>query len=374
MEILIQVPPKSSGNVIRLLDSLSAAEYFCSPPGLTIELPHDVDQALLNYLENFSWPPDKNSQFFTLRRRIGTHIDVEEASVRFADAVFPKDPLYSHVLVLSPQVTLAPSYFHFLKYAILNYKYATRRPAAIDHLVGISLELPSLWPTTGGEFRQTEKYILERASESQKSEVPMFMWQVPNSNAALYFGDKWREFQSFMANRRTVSSLSQKPLLPDFVMPKTFPAWVDYLFELMHARGYSMLFPAFSNVADFTLSTIHEELYHQPEEFTSENKLEGDMPTSGNVTLGSADQLLDGSSTISPLLEMFPGKLPSLSEMLVIPHIPQDDNAGNLVEKAKSYVNHFRTRFGGCKENEDYETPLPMETDDLFCLNRKEEL
>jgi hypothetical protein len=119
VDILIQALPGASGSLIRLLKSLSAADFTaCSIPHLTIELPHDVDGPTTRYLEKFQWPPahidnPSNVRQLTLRHRIPTsRMTEEESSVRFLESFWPADPVNSHVLVLSPQTELSPRFYH----------------------------------------------------------------------------------------------------------------------------------------------------------------------------------------------------------------------------------------------------------------------
>jgi len=119
VEILIQASPGTSGNLVRLLKSLATADFSASAiPHLTIELPNYVDAATAAFLETFQWPPAKahnptHVKQLTLRHRIPrSSLTEEESSARFLESFWPANPRYSHVLVLSPQVELAPSFFH----------------------------------------------------------------------------------------------------------------------------------------------------------------------------------------------------------------------------------------------------------------------
>jgi hypothetical protein len=119
IDILVQAQPGASGSLIRLLKSLSEADYTaCAVPHLTIELPQDLDLATEQYLESFRWPPPRlatptNARLISMRHRIHRRRPtVEESTVRFLESYWPNNPRDSHVLVLSPQVQLSPHYFH----------------------------------------------------------------------------------------------------------------------------------------------------------------------------------------------------------------------------------------------------------------------
>lgn len=119
IDILIQAVPGTTGSLIRLLKSLSAADFASSSiPHLTIELPNDSDIATKSFLESFQWPPahipnPTGAKYISLRHRIPRQrLSEEESSARFLESFWPVDPLMSHILVLSPQVELAPNFFH----------------------------------------------------------------------------------------------------------------------------------------------------------------------------------------------------------------------------------------------------------------------
>lgn len=119
MDILIHTSSGVSGSLIRLLKSLSAADYTsCAVPHLTIELPHDVDAPTQEFLKSFQWPPPQidnptNVNQLSLRHRIARwSVDEEESSIRFLETFWPANPQDSHVLVLSPQTELSPQFFH----------------------------------------------------------------------------------------------------------------------------------------------------------------------------------------------------------------------------------------------------------------------
>lgn len=119
IDILIQVTPGASGSLIRLLGSLSAADFrACSVPHITIELPPDPDSSILRFLENFQWPPadvpnPNKVRLVSVRHRIPrTQMTEEESSARFLELFWPVNPKNSHVLVLSPQAELAPQFYH----------------------------------------------------------------------------------------------------------------------------------------------------------------------------------------------------------------------------------------------------------------------
>lgn len=288
IDILIQATPQTSGSVIRLLRSLQRANFFGPVPSLTIELPPKTDPFLSRYLAKMNWPPKSDAQMFTVRRRITPdHISPEEAAIRTLDAFYPKSPSKSHVLVLSPQTVVSPAFYHYLKYSILHYKYSGISKSPVKRLMGISLDLPSKWPTTGDAFSPPEDALPGQKDSKVEANAPFpeFLWQIPTDSAALYFGDKWVELHSFLHNRHVVTSRSEskaKAQKPELL--EKYPSWLGYAFELMRARGYFMVYPAFKKEDDFAIAAVHNELWKQPEEFAGkkeekkekESKKEGD--------------------------------------------------------------------------------------------------
>ncbi|OJD20170.1 hypothetical protein ACJ73_08497 [Blastomyces percursus] len=405
LQILVQAPPASSGSLTRLLRSLQKADYFGDTPGLTIELPHNVDPLLLEHLKSFQWPPNSEHSLFTLRRRIqSASITPQEATLRTVDSVYPKDPAYSHVLILSAQTDLAPSYYHYLKYAILKYKYSVSTEEPLRSLLGVSLELPSAAPTVDEEpFTPPTRSDRTDVPQGTEKEIPVFLWQAPNSNAALYFGDKWVEFQSFLSNRLDAAHGPDSKKQPNLISNK-FPSWMEYMLELIRARGYYLLYPSFpaTTTAYTLLATIHNELYRVPEEYASEPQTSNSISkkpeeaddehlvsdpdqllTGGSsslvtppqeVDLGSIEKPLAKSSSISTLLQLFPAGLPKeISPLYVLPYSWKDTSSPDLVERTQVYMKEFRERIGGCDAHAQQPQEVEvMKADDLFCSKDEE--
>ncbi|KNG85345.1 hypothetical protein ANOM_006324 [Aspergillus nomiae NRRL 13137] len=264
VEILIQAPTESSGSFIRLIRSLKDADYLGSVPGLTIELPHDVDPELLQFLKTMKWPSDASNKV-TLRRRVRHGVlDAAEAALRTAEAFYPQDPNMTHVLMLSPQTELSVSFYHYLKHTVLKYKYSANAGQTASDLLGISLELPSSLPTKDESFNSPIIDTYRFASLDEREAMPVSLGQVPNSNAALYFGDKWVEFQSFISERLAKEETSSH----EKVISERYPAVMEYLLEFMRARDYYLLYPAASGTQ--TLVTVHSDLFQIPEEYSEE--------------------------------------------------------------------------------------------------------
>ncbi|TVY44322.1 hypothetical protein LSUB1_G001294 [Lachnellula subtilissima] len=365
IDIVVHAQPSASGSLMRLLNSLKKADFFSSaPPRLTIELPHQIDAPTKQYLEHFKWPPhaDHNTgSLLTLHHRIPQHgLTPDENSIRFLEAFWPADPFTSHVLVLSPQAELSPLFFHYLKYTMLEYKYSRAPSVHHKNLMGISLDLPSTYLNDSLSF----------IPPVTNTTIPTsFLWQAPNSNAALYFGDKWVELHDFVAQllesqHKTPTTIDEK------LVSKTYPSWLEHVLKLVRARGYSTLYPNFE--AD-TLLTLHNDLYQLPEEYPEDD--EAETPSdSGELTANLNDHLSlkhkETALITKPLLTMLPydGELPAITEMPFLSWDGQGIDVGKIGLQALTYSQAFRQEIGGCDLSAE-KVRNELSAADLFCLN-----
>ncbi|OAF56314.1 hypothetical protein VC83_06804 [Pseudogymnoascus destructans] len=357
------------------------ADYFGStPPCLTIELPNDADEFATRFLANsFSWPPgefpvQESAQQLTLRRRIPhQRLTAEESSIRFFESFWPANRFTSHVLVLSPQVELSPLYYHYLKYALLEYKYSSAAASSLmshEDLLGISLDLPSTYLNDTTPFTAPPNPASAKAPEANG---PSFLWGSPNSNAALYFGDKWTELHTLVSH-----SLSSASSAPKKRISTSYPSWLEYILTLSNSRGYSMLYPQLT--AGDALATVHNELYQPPEEF-DKPKSETDTTTDdGNFTADPAQHLSlqhkEFPLAHSSLVNMLPDNQ-LLAPLHSIPLLTWDGRVVHRIDlgdEAEEFSAKFRRDVGGCKK------PVPSKTrlvnvgvENLFCDGGEED-
>ncbi|KAF2432644.1 hypothetical protein EJ08DRAFT_648077 [Tothia fuscella] len=380
VDVLVHSPVDASGSLIRLLKSLSAADYSgLTPPRITIELAPEVDVMTRDFVESFAWPPKSalqpiHTSQLNVRHRIpGQKLSTEEASVRFLESFYPATP-NNHVLLLAPNAQLSPMYYQYLKYHLLQYKYSTVGNAFSDSFLGISLELPALHlnatsPFTPPDIKSMDEDYLSRTKPVNKHTSPPFLWQAPNSNAALYFGEKWIELHSFLQHRLTKFHSAPNSAPRKKTISESSPAWTEYCLEYMRARGYSMLYPASSPDTE-PLVTVHKELYHPPEEFTKKNspadsdrdELSEAPPVPPNnepflvsknpFSVPPVEEHTKGRSAHSqPLHAILPfaGEDPDTGS---IPHLTWD---GALIspllenDVAEAYAETFRQEVGGCE-------------------------
>lgn len=394
VDLVIHAPPKSSGSLIRLLKSIEAADYFGSRrPHLTIELPAEIDRPTLDFLENLVWPPVDGSggphaSQVTLRHRLPRHrFSAEEASTHFIESFYPARPRDSHVLLVSPQVELSPIYYHYVMYNLLHHKYAisARLTDASKNLMGFSLELPLMYLNNSAELEPpTLEPAPENGEELKPKERMPFLWQAPNSNAALYFGDKWVELHSFLSariSRRDPNVAGDyRPPSRQKIVSEYYPSWMEYVQELMRTRGYSLVYPYFPTKSD-ALVTIHNELYQLPEEYSptrhrsSTNPIPSVDPYDPFITDPSAntpglatrqESSLLNSNLVSLLPESGHSNLHELVSLPILSH------EGNLISpslsasNARTFANEFRREIGRCSGIEP-DIYTYMSAGDLFC-------
>lgn len=392
VDIVIHAPPQSSGSLIRLMKSIEAADYFgLRRPHITIELPAEIDPPTLDFLENLVWPPIDQSgaphaSQVTLRHRLPRYGFTDaEASTHFIESFYPARPKNSHVLLLSPQIELSPVYFHFTMYNLLGYKNSNNghQNQGSKNLMGISMELPSLYLNHSANLVPpiTDSTTAETSSPKTDEPTP-FLWQAPNSNAALYFGDKWIELHSFLSSRIT----GQDPDLPDDLRPTVrqkvvseyYPAWMEYVQELMRVREYSLLYPNFPESQD-AIVTVHNELHQPPEEYRPSHSLSSSAPV---PTLNPKDLFtIDPSAHLSslptgpesPLLtSSLMSLLPNSGDLPELRDLPILSFEGNVLSDflsesiAHTFANDFRREIGRCNTNHKVDIE-DMSAEDLFC-------
>lgn len=381
VDLLIHAPTASSGSLVRLLKSIESADYLgLRRPHLTIELPAEIDAATWRYLENLVWPPldssgTSHASQVSLRHRIPRRTMTEyEASARFIESFYPARTKDSHVLLLSPQIELSPLYYHYLIYHLLEYKYAAHGKETKNSplLMGISLELPTHFLN---DSEPLVPPLMEKPPSNRKSGTPgeptPFLWQAPNSNAALYFGDKWTEFHSFLTAR-----LSKPPISRSKLISQKHPSWLEFLLELMRARRYSLLYPHFS-VDDAAIATVHDELYQVPEEYPREPSAPASIPELNpdeplSLVYEKKDRPPPNAERpllSSTLLSILPnsGDLPEIPDLPLLAFDGSSLTQQQANDGAWAFTEAYRRDIGGCKSETEVTKREPNSALDLFC-------
>jgi hypothetical protein len=378
VEILIQVPQDSS-SVIRLLKSIKSADYSgLNLPHITIELPARIDGSVQNFLRDFRWPPTGDSSHISITRRVTSRpVDQEESTIRFLELFYPTDPGHSHVLLLSPQAELSSQYYQYLTYVLLEYKYSQISGIERTDLMGISLELPSV--LLDGQTKLTAPKVpdmqIPRYHElyPETRSVP-FLWQAPNSHAALFFGEKWVELHSFFANRLSKHIQDPAAAPRKKFVSETLPSWMETMLEYMRARGYALFYPGSTSAESFV--TVHNEFYRAPEEFLTPK-----LPKTTKEIFDRADEpaahpklpeanLLPASTPLHLVLP-FNGDMPEIATLPYMLHSGRLVPPENATDIAATYADAYREVIGGCKpikgKHRKY-IPGSGSARDLFCF------
>ncbi|KAI7283696.1 hypothetical protein KC345_g2752 [Hortaea werneckii] len=390
IDILVYAAPGNSGSLLRVLRSLESAYYTgLRLPKLTIELPNDVEPAVQQYLALMDWPQGSGASHekqsaLTLHHRISSSRQTpEQASIRFLESIFPKNPVDNHVLILSPQAELSPMYLQYLHYLILEYRYSKFAAPDSENLLGISLDVPSTFLNGSSGFSAPKiadapsTKLLSEKDHDQKGPSP-FLYQAPSATASLIFGSKWATMHDFLTKRINArhSGLSRKL---EKLVSETEPSWLEYLLELMRARGYYTLHPASPFV------TVHNELAQIPEEYLRRPKDDEQASKDSDTATSEEEDFLLASNeptlhdhveheprAAQPLHSLLPfaGDLPELAHLPSISHEGDLIDFAQIAEQRDTYLPYFRQYIGGCGPEEAARKRVPHDsnTDDLFCL------
>jgi hypothetical protein len=375
VEILVHGAPVSSASLIRLLKSIASADYTgATYPRLTIELPDMMDAPTLGFLSRFQWPPGSSEadSKLTLRRHLSSKaLGPLESSLRTVESFYPAHADKSHVLVLTPDVEVSTMYYGYLKYLLLEYRYSSSAIASLSafQLMGISLECPSAL------HNGTR---LDLAGIAQINSPPLFLWQGPNSRAALYFGEKWVEFHSFLSRRLATTP---EPSSSVVAGSNEHPAWLPYMSELIRARNYHMLYPEIKP-GGLPLVTIHDDLYHSTDDLPPANVVTGStlppLETAREAVLTDAMErersaqprtVVRNTESISSILLGIPGNS-TLPQLQSLPHIAYEGvlvSPETLYASSVAFADHFSLGLGGCKSLNDRTLTSAGTADDLFC-------
>jgi len=404
INILIQAQPHSSGSLLRLLHSIKTADYSGLPhPEITIDLPPDVEPFARDYLRDFQWPPHQDptgprQRKVKVHHRISTaKTTTENSALRFLESFYPVDTDHSHVLLLSTQAELSPLYYQYLVYHVLQHRYAAYGSDDGDNLFGVVLATPDAYLNGTGPFSTPTMSDTEKKPKTPEDLTVPFLWQAPNADAALIFGDIWAEVHDYLKNRLRVAhdttSVHQAPTKRPKLVSESHPGWLEYMLELMRARGWRNHYPARLDAGAW--ATIHRDLFQKPEEYmTKPTKLDTPAETSAKEEEPDAEEpFLRAESAADRIrrqeqyLEQkehdmlhqsqpLHALLPYESELTDISQLPALEHTGQKVEResfatvATEFRPVLREHVGGCNAAEaskDRKYDLGR-TGDLFCF------
>ncbi|KAK2057810.1 hypothetical protein LY76DRAFT_80030 [Colletotrichum caudatum] len=366
VDILIQAPAGGSGSLLRLLKSLSDAEFTAfTIPHLTIELPQDIEPATAKFLETFRWPPPHvqnpgRVQMLSLRHRIPRQrMTEEESSIRFLESFWPTTPRHSHILVLSPQAELAPGFFHYVKYAMLEYRYSRLSTLLKwdQRILGISMASPSTYLDGKADF------VEPTAEKAEHNGGTSYLWQAPNSNAMLIFGDRWIELHGLVSGVDALQHARGDEPPPEMAtekqVSKKFPSWLEHALRLSRLRGYFTLYPSAETAA--TLAAVHRELYQAPEEYEKEED--------ERRRTASLSEPAGGFNTLVRTLDTLPnnGTLAAANDLPLLGWEGDGTDLNHVYQMAVEYMFRWRELVGGCDEQESRSEHIDGSAKDLFC-------
>jgi hypothetical protein len=236
--------------------------------------------------------------------------------------------------------------------------------------MGISLDLPSTY------LNDTTPFSLPKSNPNGGSEFQNFLWQAPNSAAALYFGNKWTELHSLISH--TLISQQKLPTpttLNSKEISKAYPSWLEHILSLARTRGYYMLYPSLDQ--DIVLATSHNELYQPPEEY-SYHKDDGPTAPSAepstdwtadparHLSLQHREQPLASTNLLSILTSE--DVLPNLADMPLLSWDGKLMTDHQMREAASAYSQVFKREIGGCSTADTRVTRVEGSANDLFCF------
>jgi len=174
-------------------------------------------------------------------------------------------------------------------------------------------------------------------------------------------------------------SLSTPTTMNTKLVSKTYPSWLEHLLRLARARGYRTLYPVLEGPEGPALATLHNELYHQPEEFSTEFSLDLEDELSGSpgddftadpahhLSLKHTEMPLASSS----LLNMMSSDklLPSIGDLPLLGWDGRLMESAEMAHDATEYSAIFAREIGGCAPGERKMT-IVGSVDDLFCLGK----
>ncbi|RVX70711.1 hypothetical protein B0A52_05361 [Exophiala mesophila] len=375
IDIVIHVQPESATSVIRLLRSIQAADYSgWNKPRIILELPPSPDSFLMKYLSGFKWPSEGPSggSNLILRHRVNTSpLKPARAATWVVESFYPSISVASHVLILSPEVELSRGYYHYVMYTLLEYRYGSQHPDLMETAIGIALHLPDQTP----DQKATAPW---RAAGQTHA---MTLWQVPDSKAAIYLGERWVELHYFVGQRLEKDAEMSKRIKDSEVMSPENPAWVQTMMEMMKARNYYMLYPSFIAKGDTAIATIHGDLQRPPEESQTIDEVEQEVnPTVGGQDSGTGTVLTADNEVQRLLRQEHPGSSESFVTSLLEAvssgsgdqSFPLFTFAGESValseglERSWSFAEEFSRSIGGCK-GFDRPSMGAATLDSLFC-------
>lgn len=305
-----------------LFKSIGKGSYLGDRVDLSIVMDEKSDKSLQKFSDDLVWKHGVKN----LRHRIsGVH-----PMQIFAEAWYPTND-DEYAIMLDDRVELSNSFYIWLKYAVLKYRYAESRGEQ-QTMFSISLYSPRVIDTD-----PSGRQLLKSPNNNNKTP---YLMQLPNSlGGALYFPEHWREFHDYITARltdqATVKRGSGNPhLFKDSLLTvsrtnKWTSSWRKYFDEMIYMRGYVTLYPPFDSSYS-TMNTVAKSSFNN-------NKKKEELYT-------GAEKLFK--------VPLIASSSESIRELPDIELLPVLDLHGKLVESHKILLERGHTlqrKFSACK-------------------------
>ena len=389
IDILVPVQSGLAGSLSRLFNSLKAADYSgFKMPRLILELPAKVDSTTREILDEVIWPPDMegtldvNSGLVLHHRILHQTGTSKEASLKFLESFWPNHKQNSHVLLLSPQTEVSPLFYHYLRYVTMAYQYNPPSEYQARSLLGIGLDAPVFYSNGTIPFTSKINSIPTKPRNPSQgfgmgSDTP-FLWATPSMNT-LIFGDKWKELHSFVGLHMVKERM--KSYDPSILSHDRDQApWIEYLFELMRARGYTIFHPAVEPTGQLAITGDVNTYDRQPQSSESSFGLDKSemapsllssigrnrMKSSGSLfpypsssndnswddnnkySIINDDKALATSQQFLHDILSLNGDLPKAGHLPILSHQGKLISSSEARQLADDFADWFRREIGGC--------------------------
>ncbi|KAF7294465.1 Succinate dehydrogenase [ubiquinone] iron-sulfur subunit, mitochondrial [Mycena kentingensis (nom. inval.)] len=245
ISVITQDRPQS---LRRLLSSLTGARYFGDTVNMRLNMEQSSDRDTMEMLGKYTW----NHGSVSAHRRV-VHAGLITAVV---ESWYPHSN-DDYGLLLEDDVELSPLFYAWVKMTILRYRYGQERDRT-KSLFGISL-----YQLKNTELRLQGRQQFDPRKLFAENHFPHpstpYLSQVPCSWGAVYFPEHWREFHDYLAERLSQSRMRiGENVVADVRSNNWSRSWKKFFIELVHLRGYVMLYPNYADFASF--STNHLEV------------------------------------------------------------------------------------------------------------------
>lgn len=250
----------------RLFKSLSGGLYLDDIESGQIALhihldgqaPEEIEQMALNFIANGTFSHLIHTGQVSLQRRISRAGLLHSVMESWYPITEEGQPQSEYAVFLEDDIEVSPLFYHWVKYAILRYRYAGEEQGK---LMGISLYTPVV-NEIGPKRRSFSPSVLASNSSFTQIDSDPFLLQVPCSWGAAFFPEFWLRFRDYMQSRvgyqstvnpsaavewlKTKLSISNLSAIsiPNQSRVNTWNrSWKRHLIELMYYDPHFMLYP-----------------------------------------------------------------------------------------------------------------------------------